>query len=264
MNKEETREAITLEHKGEKIFGILHRPLNAEKTPAILFCQGFGGNKCGKLDIYVSLAKELTKRGFSVFRFDYRGTGDSEGNSKILTLEDKIEDAIVALKFIESDSHIDSSKIGVFGRSLGGAIALLAARRYGNVKTFALWAPVFNGEQWLELWKSLKQDPSNVQIKQELKKIPGEIPNESFLKQLFALNVTESLVHFRSIPLLHIHGEMDQVVKKSHTEEYRKVCKDFPNKKFVQLAEASHDFAFSPDRPIAEQETIEWFVETLR
>jgi uncharacterized protein len=259
----ETREAITIEHKGDKIFGILHRPINAIKSPAILFCQGFEGSKTGKLNIYVLLAQELTKRGFTVLRFDYRGTGDSEGDSKTLSFQDKVDDAIRLLEFMAEDPLIDSARIGIFGRSLGGAIALLAGKSYQKIKSFVLWAPVFNGEQWLDLWKKLRQNPSDLVVKEEMQRIPGEVPNEFFLKQLFALNVAEALEFFRSRSLLHIHGALDRVVNRSHSENYQKVCQDFSGAKFLMLPHSSHDFALSPDRSIAEKETVDWFSSTL-
>lgn len=117
MEQVELREAITLENNGEKIFGILHRPLHASHVPAVVICPGFAGNKCGKFRMFVTLGKELAKQGIAVLRFDYRGAGDSEGEFRDITLEGKISDTLKCLNFLADDPQIDSSRLGLLGRS---------------------------------------------------------------------------------------------------------------------------------------------------
>lgn len=261
MKKCEERESFTLTIGDEKLFGILHRPLKIKKAPAILFCQGYEGNKCGKLGLYVDLAKELAKAGFIVARFDYRGVGDSEGDPSIISMQDKIDDTLEVIKFLASDSQVDPSRMGILGRSLGGAIAIKAAGACKSISAIVLWAPVFDGKQWLELWE--KQQVSNSSVTEEMKNIPGEIPNRKFLSELFALSLSSELNFINNVPLLHIHGEKDNVVKFCHAINYKKACDAFKVASFVRLSETDHDFALSPDRKTAVSLTIEWFKQHL-
>lgn len=264
MQKVEIREAITLENNGEKIFAILHRPLNVKNVPAIVICPGFAGNKCGKFRMFVTLGKELAKQGIAVLRFDYRGAGDSEGEFQDITLEGKISDTLKCLHFLAEDSQIDSSRIGILGRSLGGAIAVLTARRFPEIKSLALWAPVFRSDPWRELWESLKSNKMLDKEKQDvLKNLPANIPNIAFLTQFFKLDLEQELEGLRQTPLLHIHGEQDRIVKIEHAKDFEKARAGVPNSRFVQLPKSDHDFSDSKEQATAIQETAQWFHDTL-
>lgn len=264
MTRNEEREAFTIENRGERIFGILHRPVNTAKAPIIVFCQGFEGNKCGKLGLYVSLAQELAKAGFIVARFDYRGSGDSEGDTNQLTIEDKVSDTLCVIEYLSKDPQVNRDQVGILGRSLGGAIAILAAHAYANIHSIVLWAPVFDGLHWKELWIKSQQEPSSKGVQEELKKIPGEIPNKEFLKQLFSLNLGDKLPALQSTPLLHIHGEKDSIVNIGHADAFKSACQSFQKSKFVRLPSTDHDFSLSPERFKAVHETVDWFKDTLR
>ena len=47
-----------------------------KKTPLLVLCHGFGGNKEGKL--FDCLVDRLNKKGIAVIRFDFNGHGKSE------------------------------------------------------------------------------------------------------------------------------------------------------------------------------------------
>lgn len=264
MQKVETREAITLVNQSEKIFGILHLPLHVKKGPAIVICPGFAGNKCGKFRMFVTLGQELARLGFVVLRFDYRGAGDSEGDFKEITLEGEISDTLTCLDFLKHHRQVDSSKIGLLGRSLGGAIAVLAARRFEQIKSLALWAPVFRSDPWRELWESHQSKESLDPLKQDLfKNLPASFPNKEFLSQFFNLDLKKELEGLRQIPLLHIHGEKDSVVKIEHARDFEKARDGILNSRFIQLPKSDHDFSDNEELQLAMQETIQWFIETL-
>lgn len=264
MQHQELREAITLENKGEKIFGILHRPLHSSSVPAVVICPGFAGNKCGKFRMFVNLGKELAKLGVAVLRFDYRGSGDSEGDFRDITLEGKTSDTEKCLEFLANDPQIDASRIGLLGRSLGGAIAVLTARRMPIIHSIVLWAPVFKSDPWRELWESFKSNRQLDQAKQEiLKNLPANIPNLEFLSQFFKLDLERELAGLKHIPLLHIHGEQDRVVKIEHAKDYEKARIGLDNTRFVQLPRSDHDFSDAHEQTIAIQETCQWFQKTL-
>ena len=61
----------------EKLAGILHLPKKKRKEGLIL-CHGFGSSKSARK--FTILARYLCQKGFAVFRFDFSGHGDSEGD----------------------------------------------------------------------------------------------------------------------------------------------------------------------------------------
>ena len=71
-----------------------------------------------------SRAKEMWERGFSVFLFDYRACGESEGTTTTLGAKE-IYDLLGAVDYLLA--HNRSLAIGVWGNSMGGAVAIMAA-----------------------------------------------------------------------------------------------------------------------------------------
>ncbi len=97
-------------------------PHSAPKA-TILFCHGNADNLA---DITPSL-KLLHQLGFSVFAFDYRGYGRSAGEP---SEAGTYRDAEAAWRYLVDTRHIAPETIVLFGRSLGGAVAIDLARKH--------------------------------------------------------------------------------------------------------------------------------------
>ena len=90
----------------------------------LLWCHGNAGNISYRLDNLQLLHERL---GVNIFLFDYRGYGLSQGKP---TEEGTYLDAEAALEHLSSSSDIDKNSIVIFGRSLGGAVAVDLASRH--------------------------------------------------------------------------------------------------------------------------------------
>lgn len=265
MERIEEREPLVLTNNGQKIFGVIHRPVNVAKPPVVLMCHGLGGQKVGKGRIYVQLAEKLSAMGIASLRIDFRGSGDSEGDFSAMTVESEVSDALVALDYLKKDSSFDSTRIALFGRSFGGAVAVLAAHRFGAIKSLALWAPVFGSEQWKEMWLKLHSAPIEVRKRNSLFEIEGLSPGYPFFEQLFSLKLQEPLKDLAAVPLLHIHGEKDNVVDLSHADKYREARQHALAKStFMLLQETDHEFSHQEERHAALEATREWIASTLK
>ncbi len=84
----------------EKIFGILHAPMNAELscTPMVIFLHGFAGYRIGPHQMFVSTARFLAQRGYACLRFDFRGRGYSEGKREHTCYRSMISDLDVVIR----------------------------------------------------------------------------------------------------------------------------------------------------------------------
>ncbi len=107
---------------GENITGWFVPAKQGETAPTILFCHGNGGNISGRIE---SIAT-FHKLGCNVLIFDYRGYGASSGKP---TEKGTYTDAYTAWKYLTSEKNIPSSRIIIFGRSLGGSIATWLAEK---------------------------------------------------------------------------------------------------------------------------------------
>ena len=92
------------------------------KTPAIIICHGVGANKSD----FTELAVFLSKRGYVVLLFDFRAHGESEGNRTSLGYREQ-KDIVAALDLLKTRPEIDVKRIGIYGFSMGGSAAILAA-----------------------------------------------------------------------------------------------------------------------------------------
>ena len=264
MGNFEERDSIILENEGEKIFSVIHLPLGGQNVPAVLFCHGLAGHKIGKHRIYVSLSESLSKLGIASLRIDFRGAGDSEGQFHEMTIEGEISDAMKAFDFLCQHPKIDPERIGLLGRSFGGAIAIMVANRCGRAKSIALWAPIYNAEQWEDKWEMHETGAIDKKKREELMRINGQLPGLEFYEQLFNMDLTREIKKIRKIPMLHIHGERDPVVSINHAEHYEQVRKDAKAEtKFIRLTHSDHDFSHPEEKKWAIDETCHWFKQTL-
>lgn len=71
----------------------------------------------------------LSAYGFNVFAFDYRGYGRSSGEP---SRRGVVEDAVAAIDYVRSRTEVDADKICLFGQSLGGQLAIVAADKAGT------------------------------------------------------------------------------------------------------------------------------------
>lgn len=96
----------------------------AENSRAvILFCHGNAGNISHRLES-IQLFNHL---GLSVFIFDYRGYGLSDGKP---SEQGTYLDSEAAWQYLVEIKQIDPSEIIIFGRSLGGSVAARLASHY--------------------------------------------------------------------------------------------------------------------------------------
>ncbi len=115
-------EEVHLDSEGVRIHGFyLPTTLPRENARAILFLHGNAGNASHRLPN----AAELSQLGAHVLLIDYRGYGLSEGTP---SESGAYADARAGLAHLINDRGVPEERIVLFGRSLGGAIAVDLAR----------------------------------------------------------------------------------------------------------------------------------------
>ena len=249
MQKFEERELVELTNEGTKIFGVIHRPIGEKNPPIVIFCHGLAGHKIGRHRMYVQLSECLSHVGIASFRFDFRGSGDSEGEFGEMSLKGEISDAVKAIEFITKQPQLDISRMGIFGRSFGGAIAVYAAHKFLKFKSMVLWAPVYNADQWEEQWEMMETQQIAEEERHELMRINGQLPSMGFYQELFAMDLERELRALKNIPLLIVHGEKDPLVSIQHSEKYIESRLDAPAEtKFIRLTHSDHDFTHPDEK----------------
>lgn len=118
----------------------------------VLFISGFLSKRWGNKSR--ALAELCHDRNWGFCCFDFRGTGDSEGNFTDYTLKNWLEDATAVAQMIGAHGPVL-----IIGSSLGGWLAWLLGQAHEVVKSLLLIAPAFNmmGERAREIAPERRQ-----------------------------------------------------------------------------------------------------------
>jgi uncharacterized protein len=132
---------------GGELFAVLHRPA-AAPIGGFAFCHPFGEEKLWTHRVFVTFARELTRRGYAVLRFDCRGNGDSAGEFKDASIDTALEDIGSAIAELRARSGVD--KVSLLGLRLGATLAAVTAERRPDIDTLVLWAPIADGARYAQ------------------------------------------------------------------------------------------------------------------
>jgi uncharacterized protein len=182
---------------GKGLRGILHQASGRGRAPAVCLLHGFTGNKVEEGRLFVRAARAFAEAGIHALRFDFRGSGDSDGNFADMTLTTEVDDARAALAYLRRRRGVDKSRLAIVGLSLGAVIGQLVAAREG-VTTLVLWATITR--------------PSEI-FDQELEFgaiFRGFEPGSEFLRQIRESEPLMMLARYQG-SLLCVHGEEDFV-----------------------------------------------------
>ncbi len=248
-------QSISFKNQGETLFGMSHLPEGKDRAlPAVLFLHGFLGDKLEAHRIFLKMAHLLEKEGIASLRFDFRGCGESEGDSKALTLDSMVSDAKAALSFLKQQPKIDSSKIALLGMSLGGGIASILAGTVPGISALVLWAPVADLLECTQI-KIGDQDSKHI-FQAPFIDYGGEFVGQKFLSQIPHFSPATHLEEFEGAVKL-IQGTEDQIVPIHQSEIYEKIfSKKNPDSKVIPISGSDHQFSSAPWQEELFKETL--------
>ena len=92
--------------------------------------------------VHTELSRRLCERGIASVRFDFAGSGDSDGRFEDMTVSSEVEDGLAILDYVKSLDFVDQSRIAIHGLSMGGCVAsMVAGLRDADVCALSLWCP---------------------------------------------------------------------------------------------------------------------------
>jgi dienelactone hydrolase len=143
------QEQVAFHSSGLRLSGLVYRPHRSPghgSRPGVVLCNGYTTVK----ELYLPpLAIAMAEAGFVALTFDYRGFGQSEGPPGRLIPMEQVEDARNAITFLGAQPDVDRGRIGIFGTSFGGGIAIVAAGLDPRARAVVSNMPVCNGRRWL-------------------------------------------------------------------------------------------------------------------
>jgi fermentation-respiration switch protein FrsA (DUF1100 family) len=182
------------------------------RQPRRLTVLVFNGN-AGNRAFRAPLAQALTRQGFAVFLFDYRGFG---GNAGVPTELGLMADSRAAREYVLSRADVDPRRLAFFGESLGSAVAADLAAEFPPAAL-------------------VLRSPFRSMVEVGRLHYPF-LPVRWLLRDRFA--TIDRIAHIRS-PLLVIAGDRDRIVPLT---ESRRLYDAAPEpKKLVVIPDADHN-----------------------
>lgn len=221
-----------------------------ETDRVLVGCAGYRGSKSD----LIGIGSAMWRAGFNVLLFDYHGHGAGRGAPVTLAYRE-LHDFFAALDYAQR--RVSHARIGVFGFSMGAAIAILGAAQRPEVRAVMADSPFATHADVVS---------HNVQ---RVIRIPGQpfaAISDYFLarsagyrgRDVAPLRVIHRLA---SRPLLLIHGTDDEMIPISHAYRlYDAAC----DPKELWLAPGAHHCgAYFLDRPAYCHRVAAFFEQAL-
>ena len=250
-------EKIYYDSSNNKLCGILTKYEKSDKV--VIMCHGIRGNKdeCGA---FVKLSEELLKIGYSSFRFDFNGHGESDGLDKDMTITKEINDLENTVNMLQEKGY---GKIILLGSSFGaGIVSLFPFEKYNNFKAIILWygcldydyarfGNLFTEENMKKAEKDGYYISKSMNTGEEFK-----LGLELF-KETYQFKPYENLINC-DLPKLFVHGDKDSALPYELSEKVSKQCS---NSIFKLIKNGEHTFMNSDE---AINEAIDVTIEFIK
>lgn len=221
----------------------IYIPERVGKLPAVILLHGFTGYKESKG--LVDIADKLATQGIISIRFTSSGFGDSEGSLETdYRFSNYVLDAEYVYEYVKKLSYVDPNRIGTYGHSMGGKLAVFVCAKYSDIKACCIVSACvgFIGtmyESFFPTWEKVgylekisNRDGKKVRIPYAY--VPDE---ESFdvLEAAHRIVCSQSLV---------IAGSIDTEVPRVETKKIYDALEG--PKKFVCIDGLAHKYQDSP------------------
>lgn len=195
-----------------KLEGWVMEPPTQPKM-SIIFSHGYRKNRYHDSADFLALSKELVSAGYRVVMFDYRNSGNSEGEVTTVGINEK-DDLLGAIHW--AAKHYEEP-IGLYGGSMGAATALVAAGEEKEVIGVVADSPFSDLKGYLE---------ENLSVWSHLPKIPFTPTILFLLPAVLDIDPAKaspihSLQAISPRPVLFIHGNNDKKIP--YTESVKMV-----------------------------------------
>lgn len=263
--------------EGNKIYGLLTVPFVDPPEggyKAIVFNHGYiPPAEYRTTERYPAYVDYLARYGFVVFKIDYRGHGESEGEptgsyfSPGYTI-----DSISALKSLQMLDFIDPQGIGMWGHSMAGNLVLRAMLMEPDIKAGVIWAgAVYSYEDFATYGINDRTyrppEPEETEEGSDRRRRSREIFDTYGRPDLQmdywrAVSLTENITYLSSPLQLH-HAENDTVVDIGYSFGLAVVLQEYGKPYEFYMYEGGGHNLISPYFDQAMVRTVEFFRDNL-
>ena len=214
---------------------------DSKRKPIIVFCHGYKGFK--DWGAWNMMAEEIAKQGFCFIKFNFAYNGgtvdqpidfpdlEAFGNNNFLIELDDLDSVITWVQESKIYSEeMNKRDITLIGHSRGGGIVLLKSASDNRISRVITWASVSDfasrfpsGEQ-LQYWQ--ENGVAYITNARTNQQMPHYFQFYTSFKENEALLTIKTAVEKLSIPVLFVHGALDETVSLSEAEQLNSWNKD--------------------------------------
>lgn len=131
-----------------QLYAVLHAPHPAQASLGVVLCNPFGQEAIRTHRLYRVLADRLARAGVACMRFDYFGTGESDGDD----LDGDLSVWCVNIQEAQQEllRRVPCQRVAWMGARLGATLASLASAQVKRPPdALLLWEPIIDGVRYL-------------------------------------------------------------------------------------------------------------------
>ncbi len=215
---------LSLLSNGLRLAAELYIPEGPGPFPGLILCHGIPAKRVPDSNDggYPLLAEKFSNEGFAVLIFNFRGSGESEGN---LDLFAWTRDLDAAVDYLYWRSEVAKSRISVMGFSGGAAVSLYCSAHDDRISSTVICACPFrffniseftSAEQFLQQCRDVGTVRDN--------NFPPSV--EEWAQGFEKINPIDHVEKISPRPILIVHGENDETVPPDHAQMLYDKAKD--------------------------------------
>ena len=241
-----------------------------ELFPLVVMAHGHGGSR-NETGSFIMVAEALAARGVASIRMDFPGCGDSTESFANNNLGNMLKDIEASRDYAVEQPQVDSSRVGLFGWSMGGRLVILAAAQDDSYRIIATWAPAATTGAG-SMVKFLGGPDAYEDHKARAAR-DGSVPfttiwgQDQELGLKFFTDMEEStpldVVRNFEGPLLVLYGDLDDVVLPQVSESLIEAAVNSSEVVRHVVKGADHGLGVFSDEPALTQEAVATTVEFL-
>ncbi|MEZ4593583.1 MAG: alpha/beta hydrolase [Chloroflexota bacterium] len=176
-------------------------PTEAVAGATLIYVHGYGANRAALLD----QAAALHVAGYGALLLDLRNHGDSAAATTTWGPAEAA-DVVAAYNYLLTRPEVNPARIGLVGKSMGGAVAVMAAQQLPNLALLVLQSTYVGLEE-----NMVNIVPSIARLPEGLAPFVFRRMDGATVEALTAVRVAE-IVAGLAVPLLVLHGDQDKLV----------------------------------------------------
>ena len=199
-------ERVSISFQNKTLHGVLRKP-GSQKCPVLVMAPGLDSTK-EELHAY---EEPFLARGIAVLAIDGPGQGEAEYEIPICGDYEKAAHAVC--DWIEKRADLDSTRIGMWGVSLGGYYAPRATAYEKRIRACVALSGPF---EWEKIWDGLPE------LTRETFRVRSHSKDQAEAKRKAKdLSMAEAAKKI-SCPIFVVTGRLDRLVPASHAEQLAK------------------------------------------